>query len=184
MSKLSDKQERFAREYIIDLNATQAAIRAGYSPRTANEQAARLLAKVSVSERIAELKAKAAKRNDLTVDSVLDEIKKVGYANMLDYVQVQPDGTAQVDLSKLTRDQAAAIESVQTEEVWEAGEDGPRRVRKIKFKLAPKLPALDMLMKRLGGYAPVKGDLSVKHEFADVTGIPQQTLEDIVRGES
>lgn len=56
MAKLTDKQELFAREYLKDLNATQAAIRAGYSEKTANEQGARLLANVSVAKRIAELK--------------------------------------------------------------------------------------------------------------------------------
>jgi phage terminase small subunit len=50
----ADQQQRFVEEYLIDLNATQAAIRAGYSERTANEQGSRLLANVSVSEAIAE----------------------------------------------------------------------------------------------------------------------------------
>lgn len=52
---MTDKQARFCEEYMIDLNATQAAIRAGYSPKTANEQAARLLANVSIQNRIAQL---------------------------------------------------------------------------------------------------------------------------------
>ena len=53
---LSAKQEQFCQEYLVDYNGTQAAIRAGYSPKTANEQAARMLAKVSISERLAELR--------------------------------------------------------------------------------------------------------------------------------
>lgn len=59
---LTDKQEMFCREYLIDLNATQAAIRAGYSVKTANRIAAKLLSKVDIQNRIAELKAQ---RNDL-----------------------------------------------------------------------------------------------------------------------
>lgn len=54
MAKLTDKQEKFIQEYLLDLNATQAAIRAGYSAKTATEQASRLLANVKVSERVAE----------------------------------------------------------------------------------------------------------------------------------
>jgi phage terminase small subunit len=69
--KLTDRQERFCREYLVDLNATQAAKRAGYSSHTANEQAARLLAKASVKVRVTELQNEAAKRNDVTVDDVL-----------------------------------------------------------------------------------------------------------------
>jgi len=53
---LSAKQEQFCQEYLVDYNGTQAAIRAGYSTKTANEQAARMLAKVSISERLAELR--------------------------------------------------------------------------------------------------------------------------------
>lgn len=52
MQMLKGKQQRFVDEYLIDLNATQAAIRAGYSEKTANEQAARLLANVSIKEAI------------------------------------------------------------------------------------------------------------------------------------
>ena len=69
--QLTDRQERFCREYLVDLNATQAAKRAGYSSRTANEQAARLLAKASVKARVAALQQEAAKRNDVTVDGVI-----------------------------------------------------------------------------------------------------------------
>jgi phage terminase small subunit len=56
MSKLTDKQEMFCKEYLIDLNATQAAIRAGYSKKTANEQGSQNLVKLSIQKRIAELK--------------------------------------------------------------------------------------------------------------------------------
>lgn len=59
---LTDKQDMFCREYLIDLNATQAAIRAGYSVRTANRIAAQNLSKLDIQNRIAELKAQ---RNDL-----------------------------------------------------------------------------------------------------------------------
>lgn len=55
MRKLNDKQKRFAREYVIDLNATRAAIRAGYSEKTAKSQGQRLLTNVDVSEFIKEL---------------------------------------------------------------------------------------------------------------------------------
>ena len=75
--KLSNKQEAFCREYLIDLNGTQAAIRAGYSERTANEQAARLLAKVSVRSLITELMKERAERVQRSADDVLRDIQAV-----------------------------------------------------------------------------------------------------------
>ena len=57
---MTAKQERFVEEYLIDLNATQAAIRAGYSPKTANEQGARLLAKVSIQAAVSKAQAEGA----------------------------------------------------------------------------------------------------------------------------
>lgn len=71
---MTPKQQRFVEEYLIDLNATQAAIRAGYSERTANEQGARLLAKVSISDAITDAKTERSKRVELTQDWVLDRL--------------------------------------------------------------------------------------------------------------
>lgn len=75
--KLSPKQETFCQEYIKDLNATKAGVRAGYSEKTANEQASRLLAKVNVAARVQELMNGRAKRNELTADKVLNDIEEV-----------------------------------------------------------------------------------------------------------
>lgn len=74
-NKLTPKQSAFVAEYLIDLNGTQAAVRAGYSPRTANEQAARLLAKDSVKEAVAEAKAKRAEECARTALDVLKDIQ-------------------------------------------------------------------------------------------------------------
>ena len=70
-SALTPKQRRFCEEFIVDLNGTQAAIRAGYSAKTANPQAARLLAKASVAAHVAKLQAEAAARNEISVDKVI-----------------------------------------------------------------------------------------------------------------
>lgn len=63
---LNPKQQRFCEEYVVDLNGTQAAIRAGYSPKTANEQAARLLAKASIQEEVEKLQKKH--REEIKID--------------------------------------------------------------------------------------------------------------------
>jgi phage terminase small subunit len=74
---MNDKQKLFAEEYLIDLNATQAAIRAGYSVKTANEQGARLLANVSVQNYIDELIGERKTRLRVTADNVLEHLSAV-----------------------------------------------------------------------------------------------------------
>jgi len=71
MGKLTDKQEMFCKEYLIDLNATQAAIRVGYSVKTAEAQSSRLLTNVNIQERITELKEKRSNRIEMNADGVL-----------------------------------------------------------------------------------------------------------------
>jgi phage terminase small subunit len=71
---LTDKQQRFVDEYLIDLNATQAAIRAGYSQKTAQEQASRLLSNVMVSKAIEEAKKARESRTEVTQDWVVHEM--------------------------------------------------------------------------------------------------------------
>ena len=74
---LNEKQKQFCEEYIIDLNGTQAAIRAGYSAKTANEQAAQLLAKLSIQEYICELKNKRSERVKYSQDELMHDILEV-----------------------------------------------------------------------------------------------------------
>src|SRR6476620_7044027 len=85
--ELSDKQERFVRKYLVDLNVTQAAIRAGYSRKTANEQGSQNLVKLSVSQAIAERQAERARRLDLKTDDVVDELRKVAFSSMRHYLR-------------------------------------------------------------------------------------------------
>jgi len=84
MAGLTPKQERFVSEYLVDLNATQAAIRAGYSERTANEQGARLLAKASVAAAIAEAKAARSERTKIDADWLLRRLADEAEADVAD----------------------------------------------------------------------------------------------------
>ena len=79
MAKLTAKQERFCREYIIDLNATQAAIRAGYSKKTANRIASENLSKLDIQKKIQELRQERAERTEITQDKVLKELAGIGF---------------------------------------------------------------------------------------------------------
>lgn len=77
MPKLTDKQTAFVREYLVDLNATQAAIRAGYSERTASRIGPQLLGKNCVREAIEKAQAKRARRVEVTQDYVLSNLVEV-----------------------------------------------------------------------------------------------------------
>lgn len=143
---MTDKQARFCEEYMIDLNATQAAIRAGYSPKTANEQAARLLANVN---RIAQLQAEQSRRTGVSADRVVRELAKVAFVNAGDLIDAR---TASLK-SDAAPDDLAAVQSVK---VKTFGEDGLEQ----EVKLADKLKALDLLGRHLGMFNGVSGDAS------------------------
>jgi phage terminase small subunit len=157
---VNPKQARFCNEYIVDLNGKKAAIRAGYQARSAHVTASRLLADPKVQTKVAELQEALAKRTGITVERVLAEYSKLAFANMQDYITVQQDGLAYLDLSKLTRDQAAAIAHFTVEEESiplykdeddEQDEGIPIRApRTVKIKLADKKGALDSIAKHLG----------------------------------
>jgi phage terminase small subunit len=146
--KLYTKQALFVRQYLIDLNATKAAERAGYSMRTAYSQGQRLLQHAAVRDEIQTLMDQRATKLEITAERVLAELALIGFANMFDYIGVTENGGARVDLSKLTREQAAAIQEVTVEEFTErTGEDCEGKpifenVRRTKFKLSDKRAAL------------------------------------------
>lgn len=75
-NKLTPKQARFCEEYVVDHNGAQAAIRSGYSPAAAKEQACRLLTKAHVQARVAELHATHSARLETTVDSITSQLRE------------------------------------------------------------------------------------------------------------
>lgn len=164
MSELTPKQLRFVQEYLIDLNATQAAIRAGYSAKTADVQGHQLLRKTSVAAELKRRQTKLADKYEVTADRVIRELALIGFANMLDYVRVSGDGLARVDLSAVDRDQAAAIHEIKVETVIGSG-DEPKTVEKVTFKLADKRAALVDLGRHLNLFDSA-GDDALKQGLA------------------
>lgn len=139
---LNDKQQRFVDEYGVDANATQAAIRAGYSEASAEVQGCRLLRNAKVGAEIAKRAAKRAEKLEITAERVLAELALIGFSNMEDYISLTSDGEPFVDLSALDRNKAAAISEVTVEDFKDGRGEGARDVRRIKFKLADKRAAL------------------------------------------
>lgn len=142
MAKLTAKQQRFVDEYLIDLNATQAAIRAGYSPSTANEQGARLLVNVSISSAISQAMAHRSRRTGITQDRVLRELAKVAFVNANDVI----DTDSATVRAGATEEDLACIQAVKVK--ISESEMGSSSEREIK--LYDKMRALEMLGKHLG----------------------------------
>lgn len=98
------KQEKFCREYLIDNNGTQAAIRSGYSKKTANEQASRLLANVNVASRVRELRGEQEERTEITADFVIQSLKEVALRCMTNKPVMEWDYEAKQQVQKVDED--------------------------------------------------------------------------------
>jgi phage terminase small subunit len=171
MNDLSEKQKSFCREFIKDFNGKQAAIRAGYSIKTANEQASRLLTKVHVQSYIESLTNKAAIKNDLTIEKVINEFQKIAFTSI---AHLHNTWIERKDFETLTEDQKSAIESIETKIVKKVEKefDGetfvnvPYEIEFVKIKLYDKQRALENLGKYLGVYAK---DNNQKSPHSDLT---------------
>lgn len=147
---LNDRQVRFVQEYLVDLNATQAAIRAGYSQDAAGQLGHKLVKKGEIKTAIAEAMNDRAIRTGVTQDFVVAQLARLARANMADFITIQKDGSAYVDLSALTRDQATAITEFTVEEFTDGSGDDAREVKRTKVKLADKVTPLIQLGRHLG----------------------------------
>lgn len=129
-------------EYLVDLNATQAAIRAGYSDKTAGAVAHKLLKKADIFAAIEQRRGKIANRLEITAERVLLEYARIGLSDMRRFIAVDGGGVTMKPSSEWTDDDAAAVAEV-TETTSESGGS-------VKFKLHNKIAALDALAKHLG----------------------------------
>lgn len=145
--ELTGKQELFCIEYMVDLNATQACIRAGYSEHTAKDIGCQNLAKLNIQERIQELMKRRSDKTGITAEKVINEIAKIAFSNMQDFTD---NSNGVVNINNLDQDKTACISSIETSKMV-IGE-GEGSVTFTKVKLYDKLSALDKLAKHLGMY--------------------------------
>lgn len=149
--KLTPKQEAFIQEYLVDLNATQAAIRAGYSKRTAYRTGADNLKKPQIATAIAKAKVERAKRVEITADRVLEELARIGFANVRDLFEWDEESATFIPSRDLTEEQAAAVASVKAETTRYTRDDGTTETKiKLELKTHDKLGALREIGKHLG----------------------------------
>ncbi len=149
---LSPKQAAFVAEYLIDLNATQAAIRAGYSEKSAARISVELLNKTQVRKAIEKAQAKRTERTEITADRVVTELAKIAFADPRDLMEWGPNGLVLKDCRIIPDAAAAAVAEVSE------GKDG------MKLKKLDKLKALELLGRHLGMFTDkveMSGDLDI-----------------------
>ena len=163
--KLTPKQMRFVDEWLIDFNGKQAAIRAGYSAKTAEVTAAKLLRNVKVQAEIARRQKDLQRRTEVTQDRVVKELARSAFANIADYVRVETqtctkdDGTETTyqivmlsETEDLSADQRAALATVK------------QSVNGVEIKLHDKIKALELLGRHIGMFndkLEVKGAIDI-----------------------
>ena len=149
--KLTPKQMRFVDEYMVDFNATQAAIRAGYKAKTAHVIGAENLRKPKIAEEIARRQKDLQKRTEVSQDRVVKELARIAFANIADYIHVETqtrtkdDGTEVTyqtvmfnETQELSADQRAALAVVK------------QSVNGVELKLHDKIKALELLGRHIG----------------------------------
>lgn len=145
--KLTPKQERFVQEYLVDLNATAAARRAGYSKKTANRIASENLSKPDIQEAIHRAKRARQERTELTQDMVLQELARLGF---FDIRKLFDKHGKPLDISELDGDTAAALVGLEVQDV--ADSDGTYAGFIKRYKMADKIRALELLGRHLGAW--------------------------------
>jgi phage terminase small subunit len=144
---LTPKQQRFVQEYLVDLNATQAAIRSGYIARTANKVGPRLLVNVGIAAAIAAAQKARGERTGITADRVLTELARLAFSDGRRLYR--PDGTLKAP-HEWDDDTAAAVAGVETQEQLGREDGDAPVVLTRKVRRWDKKGSLELLGKHLG----------------------------------
>jgi phage terminase small subunit len=168
---MTPKQQRFVAEYAVDLNATQAAIRAGYSPHTARVQGSALLTNPDIAAAVAERNGQVITRLEVTTERVLREYARIAFSDMRRFATVTANGGVNLVPSDQWSDDDAAA-------VAELGETVTEKGGSVRFKLHSKPQALDALARHLGMFANSDGEPD-RHLHVHVMG--QLSVDDLRR---
>ena len=155
--KLTDKQKAFVAEYLVDLNATAAATRAGYAPKSARKVGSNLLTLPHVQAAIEEALTERRERVEVTQDQVVAELARIAFGNPRDVMGWGPGGVDLRPSSELTPDQAAMVAEVSETTSQNGGS--------LRLKVHDKVRALELLGKHLGMFTE-------KREISGPNGTP------------
>jgi phage terminase small subunit len=150
---LTGKQKRFCEEYVIDWNASRAALVAGYSEKTAYSIGNENLKKPEIQSYIEHIQKDLAKLCGVSAAMIINEAKKIAFANLSDFKE---DWMTEKDFNQLTPEQKAALSEI----VYESRitKEGTNTI--VKFKLHDKIKGMELLNKILGFNSPEKIDHS------------------------
>lgn len=177
--KLTDKQERFCYEYCIDFNATQAAIRAGYSEKTAFTIGSENLRKPYIKERISDMQSNLSETAGISALKVINEHAKIAFSG----ISKLKDGWMTLkDFESLSDDEKACIQEVQTKEARKSdGGDGIIIEAWVKIKLYDKQKSLESISNLLGFNAPTKQEITGKNgNPIEIVSDPMEKLKEYV----
>lgn len=160
---LNDMQRTFVDEYLVDHNATKAAIRSGYSPKSARQHGSHLLSNTYIAAAIHKAQAVRSKRTGVTAERVLRELARVAFSDVTEVVESTRGELTFVDIKALPPRVTRAIESLSEK----PGEHGTART----VKMHPKLGALKMLVDHLG----LNADTVSKIELTGKDGGPVES---------
>lgn len=141
--RLTDKQRRFCEEYVVDWNATRAAIVAGYSKKTARQIATENLSKPYIREYIDEIQKDLSKLTGVTATRNILELKKIAYSSITSF---KSDWMTEKEFDSLSEEQLACISDIQ----YQTKTTGETTETIVKFKLHDKQKAIEILNKMLG----------------------------------
>ena len=166
--KMTPKQQKFIKEYLVDLNATQAAIRSGYSKKTANRIGPELLVKTCIQEAVQVARLKIEKKTDITIEKCLKEYAKIAFLNIKQ--AFNDDGTIK-DIHEIPDNVAEAMAGLETSTIRT---DDNKFGTLHKIKISDKKGALDSIMRHLGGFED-----KIKCEHTGELILKDKSLEEI-----
>lgn len=166
MADLAPRQARFVEEYLLDLNGKQAAIRAGYSPNSAEVEASRLLSTAKVADAVARAKADRSARTGISADRVLEELARIAFSDM---GQFATWGDVDVALKHSSEVDTRCVLEVKETPMKTGG-------KALGIKLHDKVAALKLTGQHLGLFTE-------KHEVSGPNGgpLPVQVVEEFMR---
>ena len=170
--KLTPKQKKFVGEYLIDLNATQAAIRAGYSEKTARQIASEYLSKPNIQAEIQRRQAKYQSKLEITQEKILQELAAIAFANGSDYAKVVNAGllpsVVMTPTSELPPEKLPAIAGIKANQYG------------VEVKLHDKVRALELLGKYLGTFEGGAAQPQVENNLFDaINACGEEGFDDI-----
>ncbi len=169
--KQTPKQKKFVEEYLLDLNATQAAIRAGYSKKTAKSQGQRLLTNVDIQAQITKLRDKLSAKSQVTRERILEEYRRIAFGDIRQVVTWDANAVTLTPSDDLSPEDAATISDV-SQRITE-------KSNTVAIKQHSKPQALEGIRKMMGYDVPEEHNVNIGKRAEDHT---DEELTAIIEG--